>query len=263
MSGDLRGIRKSSFVTYRHCQKKFEYSYNDSKYWDYGGIDGLPEDDPRVLGTKFHDACDNFFKTLEKKPLTDKFTSDWKNPFSGGKLQDWFNFFLDIEKRRYIDLISDGKEGYWRPIANELEIKMTDRLDRVGHVDRCDVLTDNNICIVEYKTGKSYNMENKYSLTNMNQEIGFYAEILNKTNAFPGRKITHWKVINPTLKKIWIARISPVSLKAVNRTFNEIVDKLEQNGVFNKNEGILCNYCDYVNDCLFGGGDLIDFGKKL
>ena len=94
-------------------------------------------------------------------------------------------------------------------------------------------------------------MESKYSFADMNAEIGFYVNILNRAKVFPGYKMTQWKVINPTLQKIWVNRISPISLRAVDVTYKEITKKLFNKGEFPRNVTKLCNWCPYVNDCLF------------
>ncbi len=254
---NFRAIRKSAFTTYKKCQKKFEYFYNDPDYWNYGNDSEEKKSDALIKGGEFHDGCESFFNKLEGRVFTPNLPSTFKGltPKSGyDDVNKWFDWFVETEQHRYTELEEQNLVGSWFPVAMELEVKMKDNIDRTGHVYRVDVMPGiKELCIVEYKTGKSYDMDNKYSFTDMNAEIGFYVNILNKAKVFPGYKMTHWKVINPTLEKIWMNRISPISLKAVDVTYAEITGKLFNKGTFNRNVTKLCNWCPYVDDCLFKG----------
>lgn len=263
---EIKDIRKSAFVTYRHCNKKFEFNYDDPNYWGYGN-DGTNKDVRIQRGLDFHEACDNFFEQYRGLKLTYDFPKKFRNPFSVDQeiLYKYFEWFMIEESKRYLDLFEEDKAGYWMPLACELEVKHKKEgcpIGKTGHIDRIDILPDDTIQIVEYKAGKSYDMDNKYAITDMNQEIGFYATILNDTDAFNGKKIKTWKVINPFHQRIWVNKISPVTLRAVDQTFNTMVDKILNKGTYDRNEGVLCNYCPYVTECLYGD-DLIDFGEKL
>jgi len=252
-----RPIRKSAFVSYIKCQKKFEYLYSDPNYFNYG-LDEGELDDALRRGNMFHSGCDKFFSDLEGKIKSESITQLFRTYLptvddirDAEIVNNWFDWFAETEKQRYIELDEANKIGYFLPIAKELEIKLPDTIDRTGHVDRVDMMPDTKeLCIVEYKTGKSYDMDNSYSFTDMNKEIGFYVQILNATNVFPNYKITHWKVVNPTLKKIWINKISPISLRGVEVLYKEITDKVITKGKFNRNLTPLCKYCPYVTPCM-------------
>ncbi len=256
---ELKDIRKSAFITYRQCNRRFDYLYKDPHYWDYGTDKTLPPDDPRQLGNEFHDACDKWYDKMRGATITKNFTRTFNNPFNVEQppLFEWFNWFMETETQRWIDLEEHGKSGLWYPLACELEVQYKApgaKVGMTGHIDRIDVLEDNTIQIVEYKAGKSYDMTNKYALSNMNQEIGFYAVLLRDSKAFPDREIKTWKVINPKLGKVWVNRISPISTRAVERTMSEIADKVSNGSTkdFDKNISVLCNWCPYVEECLYG-----------
>jgi len=260
---NFRPIRKSAFTTYKKCKKKFEYFYNDPNYWDYGHDEKeVEKSEPLIKGQQFHDGCEKFFHDLEGRVFTKNLPSTFKNIIPKSEYDDvneWFDWFVDTEQKRYIELEEQKLLGHWFPVAMEIEVKMKDEIDRTGHVDRVDVIPGlKELCIVEYKTGKSYDMNNKYGFTDMNAEIGFYVNILNKAKVFPGYKMTHWKVINPTLRKIWLNRISPISLRAVDVTYKEITDKLFNKGEFPRNVSKLCDWCPYKDDCLFKEENLFD-----
>ena len=251
-----RPIRKSAFITYKHCKKKFEFLYFGDHYFDYGGED--QDNDALRRGNLFHNGCEKFFRNMQGKIYTPELVNHFRinMPTIGDPrdliVNEWFDWFAEQEKSRYQELCLTDKLGIWYPLAMELEVKMDDKIDRTGHVDRIDVIPDTkDLCIVEYKTGKSYDMDKSYAFTAMNAEIGFYIQILNAAKVFPDYKLTHWKVINPTLQKIWYNKISPISLKGVEATYEEIVNKINKGGKYEKNPGVLCLHCPYLNDCLF------------
>ena len=251
-----RPIRKSAFITYKHCKKKFEFLYYGDHYFDYG--EDNQDNDALRRGNLFHKGCETFFKNIEGKiynpELVNHFRLNMPTITDPRDLivNEWFDWFAEQEMERYKELCLKDKLGAWYPVAMELEILMEDKIDRTGHVDRIDVIPDNkDLCVVEYKTGKSYDMDKSYAFTAMNAEIGFYIQILNAAKVFPDNKITHWKVINPTLQKTWYNKISPISLKGVDATYEEIVNKINKGGKWEKNPGVLCLSCPYLNDCLF------------
>lgn len=251
-----RPIRKSAYTSYLKCQKKFEYMYNSDDYFSYG-LEEAENNEALRRGNRFHDGCDQFFRNIEGKIKTPGLPSTFRDllPIVTDErdliVNEWFDWFAEKEKERYIELDESNKLGYFFPIATELEIRLPDTIDRTGHVDRIDIIPGTKeLQIVEYKTGKSYNMDNQYAVTDMNQEIGFYIQIINTANIFPNNKITEWKVINPTLKRIWVNRISPISLRTVERKYKEITDKVISKDKFPRNMGVQCKHCPFERECM-------------
>ena len=102
-------------------------------------------------------------------------------------------------------------------------------------------------------------------LTSMNSEIGYYVQILKLSKKYPDYKITHWKVINPVLQKVWMNKISPISLRSVETVFSDLVDKIVHKKKFAKKPGPLCYYCPYMKPCdpFYDKPIGIDFNKPL
>lgn len=247
---DYRPIRKTAFMKYRKCPRQFEYFYNDADYFAYNE-DELSANDALRHGSMFHKAADSFFTQLEGKKINeDKFRDLLP---TGTDIDEWFDWFAEEEKKRYRQLVNTDMVGYFMPIAREIEIRtLNEDIPKTGHVDRIDVIPGTkNLCIVEYKTGKSYNMDNSYALTEMNAEMGFYLKIIEDANVFPNNKVITWKVINPTLKKIWVNQISPMTIRSVDKTYQTIIDKIKNKKEFERNIGRSCDFCPYIDDCLF------------
>jgi hypothetical protein len=251
-------------MTYRKCPKKFEYMYKDADYFNYNTDDESQTDEQRK-GSLFHQAVDLFFTKQIGRVFTVGLHETFRDAFPvGTEIDRWYEWFADIEAKRYQKLCQMDKLGMFIPIAREIEVRMDDVIPRIGHIDRIDIDPETeDLIIVEYKTGKSYNMENKYAVTDMNAEIGFYVKIINSTNMFPNKKVTKWMVINPTLEKVWVNNISPVTLKVVDETFGIMVRKINNKEEFDRNIGVLCDYCPYVDDCLFENKPLIEMPEEI
>ena len=239
-------------MMFKKCAKQFNYFYHDDEsYKQYNQVSGS---DALIKGQLFHNGADNFFDVIKKQEnwTLEFFKSAVKSPHK--EVQKWLEWFAEQEWNRWIAtrVESLDPKAEFMPVAKELQITMPDVIDRTGHVDRIDkVIGKKELQIVEYKTGKSYNLDKTWAATSMNAEIGFYVQILNAINYYPGYKIKEWKVINPTLETIWINKISPVSLKAVEKTFSTIVESIDNKGPFERTVSPLCRYCPYVEDCLF------------
>lgn len=235
-------------MQYKNCQKAFWYQYNapDEVYWGYAG----KSDNPVLQrGTDFHDAADHFFENI--KEYTQEGFRDALP--KGGELHFFFDWFARIEWNRWKTI---KVKEWFKPLAAEKEVEFE---TRTGHVDRIDRVGPKELQIVEYKTGKSYDMTKQWAVTKMNAEIGFYAQILKYGNYYPGFTIKSWKVINPTLEKQWVNKISPVSLRSVDNTLDEIIGKILKEGdpvdkldtLFPPTVTPLCGYCPYINECFY------------
>ena len=263
----FKAIRKSAFISFKHCNKQFEYFYNDPKYWEYGNNKDEPDEKKR-RGNEFHAATEVFFDKMTGRT----FTKTWNQgelrsylPKTDDKiLSRYFKWFADIEVKRYNEL--ENKQDFL-PLANELKVYMKDLvIDRTGHIDRIDVIPGTkNLRIVEYKAGASYDMEKPDRVTSMNAEIGWYVQILKAIKEYPEYKITEWMVMNPALEKIWINKISPISLKAVENTYSKMIDMIIKGLKFPKNVGPLCDYCPYLEECdpYYEEENVVNFGKAI
>ena len=65
-----KAIRKSAFMAFKHCNKQFEYFYNDPKYWDYGNTKDEPDIKKR-RGNEFHAATEVFFDKIATAQVDD------------------------------------------------------------------------------------------------------------------------------------------------------------------------------------------------
>ncbi len=259
-------IRKTAFMMFKHCEKQFEYFFfRDPDYNAYME----PEVDlrsPTGKGTAFHNACDELFpkfdiedmKKLDSEVDLVKYIRDKLPDLE--RINEWFDYFAEFEARRFLmakDAYADRLELVYRPVATELYVNLPGEYPRTGHVDRLDYLpAEDALCVVEYKTGRSYDMSKDRTLTSLRAETGWYAIILEKLKLYD-KPITHWACINPMLKQYHVERFHAMSLKSVEKQYQKLVSKIKKQGPFERNLSPLCGWCKYSNDCLynFGEGD--------
>lgn len=234
-------------MNYKNCQKQFWYFYNDDDRYD--GYGKGSQNAALQRGTDFHNVADTFFANIREYSLR-----GFRSVLPiGGNLHYYYDWFARAEWARYEAL---KVKEWFKPIATELIVEAG---DFKGHVDRIDRIGKDELQIVEYKTGRSYNMEKDWAVTKMNAEIGFYAKLLKEGNYFPKMKIKSWRVINPTLEKVWVNNIHPATTKAVDKALEEIVAKIQEEGsfeykldtLFPRTVTPLCGYCPYVNHCFY------------
>ncbi len=249
-----RPIRKTAFMTWKKCKRKFQYFYfaEDEEYFSYGK---LSDSKPLRMGTLFHDACEGFFKRIDLKTAGE--VVDIQGYFRGFLPQDtevpnkWYDYFAQVEADRLIEYTAKNWLEHYMPTFIEKKLHLSDTIDRTGHVDRIDYLPDKEAyCIVEYKTGKSYDPTRSRNRTDLRAEIGFYQQILNLTEDVKA-PVLYWKLINPTLQIVFEEKIPSQTLRAVQKTYRDIVTAVENDGPFPREISLLCLWCPYLNNCLY------------
>ncbi len=249
-------------MLFKKCPKQFEYFYNDPKYDEYAQ-DNLNQSPALIRGSYFHNkVADPFFDNIDVEQIYDFNSKHIGEYFSyavpetnDDLMQEWISYFLEYEQWRFEkirDLTNsiDDLKKYFIPIAKEESITAPDIIDKTGHFDRIDYIPGTeDLEVVEYKTGKWYDMEQPNKVTGMNAEIGFYVTILQASNRFPNNNITHWKVINPTLRKVWRNKISKVTLTSVNRVYKQLCAMIIQKDEFQRNISDMCLRCPYLTPC--------------
>jgi hypothetical protein len=150
------------------------------------------------IGKNLHYVDDVFWKDLKKRPkfFEDLDTRRDLRNFMFNRYMKYIpekhhndtfilqmaNNFIDFEINRIMDIYNElGKnreviERYIMPVALELGIENWSRY-LVGYIDRIDRMTNDALCVIDYKYGKPkdyYSTEQTYDKTAINIELGFY-----------------------------------------------------------------------------------------
>ena len=259
-------IRKTAFMMFKHCEKQFEYFFFRDPDYDAYVQPVVDDRSPTGKGHIFHVGCDDFFPKIDLEEMRRLDSEQDLIKYirtrlpDNERIDDWFDYFAEFEARRFImakTAYEKELDKVYMPVATELYVNLPGEYPRTGHVDRLDYLpAEKALCVVEYKTGRSYDLSKDRTLTSLRAETGWYAIILNKLKMYD-LPVTHWACINPMLKQYHVERFHSMSLKAVENQYNKLVKKIKAKGPFEKNLSPLCGWCKYSNDCLysFGEGD--------
>ena len=262
----MKPIRKTAFMNMKNCAKQFEYFY--FKDPDYEAFQEPVTDPttPQGKGSLFHDAAEVLFDNLviddmlglERVDLV-KYIRERLPDIT--QINPWLDYFAEFEARRFcFGLDAYGKEKIkevFFPVAREKYCKLeeTGKPARTGHVDRIDWLPqEKSLCIVEYKTGKYYNLDKPRILTNLRSETGWYATILKATHAYD-KPIDWWACINPMLQQYHVEKFHTMSLRSVEKQWLSLLKTIKNKGPFPRNISPLCGHCKYVSDCLYNYGE--------
>lgn len=158
----------SSIDTYLNCPAKFYYQYVLLLKAEENLLD---EVEARDVGTFIHELLDySFRRFLNKKPIIDnkfekEFSDEFERRFSeklekrlGAEaflVKEVMNYrlknFIENERSRNVQKILSLEEK----LSGEIKLQSNKSIDFTYIIDRIDLLEDNTILVVDYKTGKS------------------------------------------------------------------------------------------------------------
>jgi RecB family exonuclease len=232
-------LSQSSLETYKLCNYKFYLKYIKK----VKGVSSPDERRPAIFGNIVHKALELYFKDRSLDLL-----SVYKEDFRKSELTD--QSFFELGLRMIEDYAKDSDSGA-KIIGVELpfELYLSNGVPVKGIIDRVDELSDEEIEIIDYKTGRNSLSEEELKY---NTQLGIYdlvAKIM-----FP-----KYKRVKLTLNYLHFGKVS------IYRT-NEDRDKLEQyiGTMYQKIENAFkdqseenikpklnnfCSYCDYKNIC--------------
>jgi hypothetical protein len=264
----MKPIRKTAFMMLKNCAKQFEYFYFKDPGYEAFQEPVTDPTSPQGKGSLFHDAAEKLFEQCTisdmvklERPALIKYLRERLPRIS--QIDPWLDYFAEFEARRFcfgLDAYGEDKIAeVFIPVDVEkyCKLKAEGKPARTGHVDRIDWLPqEESLCIVEYKTGRYYNLEKPRILTSLRSETGWYATILNTIKAYD-KPINWWACINPMLQQYHVEKFHTMSLKAVEKQWQGLLKLIKNKGPFPRNISPLCGHCKYSNECLYnyGAGD--------
>ena len=218
-------IRKSMVEDYISCPWKFKRIWID-------GVKKVPNQD-MLVGTRYHDFMEKFFKKLLPIDYWDDMIPEgYYLPIE----EDWIRWTIRMEKERYYDLVSKGRQDEFLPIKTEFKM-VSPRLYLESTVDRAEWYDQEKgyVCLVEYKTGASENWQS------VKRQLALYA-ILWEDVVKLG-KVTHMKLVNPNSKTYKIINLDPWEKDHVYKTIGNIRKALKDGIYKHTCNEIIYAYC--------------------
>ena len=250
----MHRIRKTTFMGFRKCPEQGMYMVRDRDNESYGDVNW---DIPALAnGQLFHHAAEDFWNEMPSDiNCNDCDVYGMFNelmPKTKHKLLSvWFKWYADYEASRYIELKKDGLLEYFRPFKMEEAVEAEiDGLIRTGHVDRIDKVGEDELLVVEYKTGYSYDPEKAYAMTNVRSELQWYRSILSVMDSYKDFKIVGWRMINPTVGKVVGGKFSPLTKHSVDKVAENIKGYLNGDIEVKKKIDMHCSMCEWMEECL-------------
>lgn len=170
-------MSKSRISQYDMCPLKFKKQYVDKTL-------GYVDTHATLIGSRFHEFAETFMTHCYKYP-----PETWHKFIGQEYTQEelpMLNFLIESEKERY-------ERGEF-PIALEYRI-VNKELNMRGLIDRIDLVDEDVINVIEYKTSKSFDRRK------LMMEFGFYSMLLDSIPELQNYK-RKYTVINPRLQEI-------------------------------------------------------------
>ena len=252
----MHRVRKTLFMGFRKCPQQGMYMFRDRDNESYGDVNW--EVEALAKGQIFHHTAEDFWSTMckvedivgDEDDIRDYFISLMPKTHVSD-LRKWFRWYAKYESERFIKMREEGKLEYFKPFMMEEAIEAEiEGLIRTGHFDRIDRVSENELIIVEYKTGFSYDPSKEYAMSNVRSEVQWYRSIIEKLDKFEKYTVVGWKMINPTVERVVGGKFSPLTKHAVNKAADKIIKFLDGEEDPIKKYGPYCAHCDWMDECI-------------
>jgi len=243
----------SRLSTFEQCPLKFKFKYIDKI---------IPEIEQTIegfLGNKVHEVLEIIYnetakdRTFQLDEVIRIYSEKWNKDFNQNikiikkenSIEYYFNqglsFLIDyfvehspfkdntiaIEKKIIVDLDSEG------------EYKLQGYIDRLVHHKETNIFE-----IHDYKTGNFLKTQEELD---KDRQLALYSigvkEMFNQVNEI--HLIWHFLAFN----KKMISTRTQYQLDQLKQETIELIKKIESTKQFQKNKGVLCNWCEFQNYC--------------
>ena len=256
-------VRKSLLMSWKVCPRQAYYSVRDPAYGQYNefNLDNMS----LLLGQIFHKEMDKFYNNVDISEMTKYYDQPGTleaylfSKFSrttNEKCLDYFHWYAKIEAERFIELYKKHHTGIaqmFLPLYIEKYVEMPDPKNgiiRNGHFDRVDLIGEKKLRLVEYKTGKSYDVTKSYKLTKLRLELYYYKKIIENLEEFEGYTVVDWMLINPTTKSIFISKFSILTENVLEKSIPLLVKDINGDTPPDRNLNFYCENCKFKQECL-------------
>lgn len=265
MSEELKynKVRKSLLMSWKVCPRQSWYSVRDP---DYGQYNEFNLSDPSLLlGQIFHKEMDRFYSRIvidTMIPLVDtpselmNYLFSLFSPTDDYMCVQYFAWYSKIEAERFIKLYKEKATGIAQrfiPLYIEKFVEYKDSVNNIfrnGHFDRVDYIGDDQLRLVEYKTGWSYDVSKSYKLTRLRLELYWYKTVIENMPEFKNYEVTEWQLINPTTQNIFTSKFSILTERVLESSVPKLIKDINSEEPPDRNLNFYCNRCKFKQECL-------------
>ncbi len=256
-------------MSWKVCPRQAWYSVRDSEYGTYNEFN--IQNKALLLGQIFHKEMDKFYKSIsidkmveiyndlklvDKQSIIQEYLFMKFSPTTHETCLEYFHWYAKIEAERFIILMNEKHTGITQrfiPLYIEKYVEIHDEengIIRNGHFDRMDLIGEKKLRLVEYKTGRSYDVTKSYKLTKLRSELYYYKRIIEQLDEFKGYEVVEWMLINPTLQTIFASKFSILTEKTLEKAIPMLVSDINSKEPPARNLNFYCENCKYKQECL-------------
>jgi len=227
---------KSALTLFQQCPERFKYAYVD-QLEDMGGPEAM-------LGQRIHQMFFDYYNTIDLSSIkSEEDLIKHGQRYDDGLVAVHLRNFLSFNCKMYASL---KNKKLIKPIMMEQKM-IHPTLNLSGLVDAVFKDDDDNILILDYKTGKF----SEYRLMEYRLELAVYDELIRtNTHYVP----THWGIKFSKFGIVWKEPVQPLYFKQIILPLMEMMKKDMANHVYEPKTGPLCLYCPFKKRCSAWGG---------
>ncbi|MBI4055924.1 MAG: PD-(D/E)XK nuclease family protein [Elusimicrobia bacterium] len=235
----MRPLSHSSISMYLECPQKYKFKY----------IDKIPEK-PKYFfsfGQSVHSALEFFYgvpalpaPSLEE--VLENYQKNWKKEGykDAHQEREYFEEGKKILVRFYEKHIQDFKPPFFAEYSFTFEV---DGVPVTGKVDRIDKLENNKIAIVDYKTGKAFDL----SRVKEDSQLTMYQMATEELLGFKVDHLTFYHL--PSLTPLTVFPHSLEQVNSLRKRIVQVAESIQAEKFDPKPEERKCNWCDFKPLC--------------
>ena len=235
----MRSLSHSAISMYMDCPQKYKFKY----------VDKIPEA-PKYFfsfGQSVHKALEFFYGVpLPPPPNLEEvlayYQKHWKKEGYGSPAQE---MQYKAEGERILKAFHKKHTPDFQPplFAEYLFNLEVDGIPVTGRVDRIDKLGDGRLAVVDYKTGKSFDLER----VKTDSQLTMYQMACEELLGMKVSRLTFYHV--PSLTEFTVTRHGEDQVRILKRRIVDVAGSIQAAQFEPKPEERKCSWCDYKPHC--------------
>jgi len=228
-------LSKSALQTYEQCRNRFKRQVIDGAHEERG--------EQLIKGSLWHEHLYNLYGKVDRQAVISvrKVDDEYRKYLPNDPITD---NFIEVENQRLEEFMKLGKHEYFWPVLLE-QFYHDPKYNYFGTLDRLDKSPNGNFIVIDYKTGKFH----PYNISKYRRELAGYKHLI--------ETVTNMKVSTGCIffleevkeNRVMCEEIKDITMRAFHASIKRIRDRIRE-GHFEKNVGVLCDYCPFGIDCL-------------
>lgn len=230
-------LSKSALQTYEQCRNRF---------WRQV-IMKMPEErgEQLVKGTLWHELLFQLYDKVDKVAVmrAEKVDEEYRKYLPADPITE---NFIKVENQRLEEFMKLGKHEYFWPILRE-QFYHDKIYNYFGTLDRLDKAPNGTFIVIDYKTGHYHD----YNVSKYRRELAGYKHLVETQTKM---RVEMGCIFFLEETMVLCEEIKPITVRAFHASIKRIRDRVRERH-FEKNVGVLCDYCPFTIDCLTEEGE--------